>query len=99
MLYVIYNDTTKAVYTASEKDDTVVPTGHTKVEIAGGFAGQSLTSNITNYDYIDSALEINQDRIDAQVTEEEQVATDKASANTKLLDLGLTQDEIDALKG
>jgi hypothetical protein len=34
-MIVIYNEETKYIYTAGDKDDTVVPGGHTKIEIEG----------------------------------------------------------------
>jgi len=99
MVYVIYNDSTKEIYTASVKDDTVVPSGYTKVEEAGdSLESLGLDDNVCNYKYIDNDFVLNQDKIDADAAAAEQQATDAASANTKLIDLGLTQDEIDALK-
>jgi len=52
-------------------------------------------TNITNQQILDKQVELKAE-YDAAVT---QKATDKASGNQKLLDLGLSQAEVDALTG
>jgi len=64
---------------------------------------------LVNYDYVDmTSAEIAQCAEDRKIIEEETIkrteakekkATDKASGNQKLKDLGLTDDEISALTG
>ena len=52
-------------------------------------------TNITNQQILDKHAELEQSETDAVA----QKATDKASGNQKLLDLGLSQAEVDALTG
>ena len=52
-------------------------------------------TNITNQQLLDKHAELEQSETDAVA----QKATDKASGNQKLLDLGLSQAEVDALTG
>ena len=52
-------------------------------------------TNITNQQILGKKTELEQARTDAAA----QKATDKTNGNQKLLDLGLTQAEVDALTG
>lgn len=71
--YVIYKTATGDVYTVSEKDDTVVPEGHTKVVLAGTPKELFPQDHPTNYKHENGQFVRNLGKIAA---EEEKKAVD-----------------------
>ena len=67
-IFVIYKNDTKEVYTASEKDDCLVSSGHTKVILKGGFSDYEFQYPLTNYKWQNNKLVVNT----AKISQEEQ---------------------------
>ena len=71
---VIYNNGNKEVYSVSERDDTVVPSGHTKANLPGDFSNYVFQKNPTNYKYIDGSFVLNIKKISDEILAQEEIA-------------------------
>lgn len=70
-LYLIINSQSKEIFTASEKNDTVIPQGCELVTLPGGFANYDLADNPINYKYQGGKFKLNQAKIDADTQAQE----------------------------
>ena len=103
---VVITKSDGAVYTVAEKDDTVVPSGHSKDIIINKTIEQlQLGNDVSLYNYNGKKFTLNSARVSAKnKAEQDEIAVietkkkDKASAIEKLKALGLTESEIEALK-
>ena len=96
----------KSVYSISEQDDAVIPSGYNKNVLAKKSI-KDLTFNMGEekmYDFSGSKFTLNATRVIAKnkaesdaIANENKKNTDKTSAITKLKTLGLTDDEINAI--
>ena len=94
-MVVIYDKTTKAVYTASEKDDTVVPENCDK-KIVSGSLKEFTDENPTNYKLSGTKFVKDIAKIDAQ--EQEKILLEQKAAEEKLIQDKIRQQAIDTLK-
>lgn len=100
-VYII-TDQSGSVYTASEKDDTVVPQGYTKTVIKGKLTELDVSRPVTDYKYSGKKFTIDTDKVKAKEADDaakQEKADAKASAINKLKATGLTEAEIQALLG
>jgi len=91
-MVVIYDKTTKEVYTVSEKEDTIVPVNCEK-KIVTGFLSDFTDENPTNYKFVGNKFVKNISKISAQ--EQAKIEQEERQAEEKL-----TQDQVraDAIK-
>lgn len=96
----------KSVYSVSEQDDAVVPSGYKKTVVKNKFIKDfPLDSNEKMYDFSGTKFTLNSKKVtDKNKAEQEAIiasqkrATDKATAISKLKALGLTESEIETLQ-
>lgn len=103
----VITDKSGAIYTVSEKDDTVIPDGYTKVTLKGKMADVVPSSRpIDEYSFDGKNFKVNAKAVKAK--EDAQLAIEqardaekqkKASAVNKLKALGLDESEVNALLG
>jgi len=95
-VYVIYDKNTEAVYTVSEKDDTVVPDGYEKDVLPGTLEDCAFVENPTLYDYMNKKFILSVQR----VSEKEKVEQNEAvlQEERKLINDKLTNLAMDALE-
>jgi hypothetical protein len=95
-IFVIYKNDTKKVYTASEKDDCLVPTGHTKVILKGGFSDYDFQYPLTDYKWQNNKLVVNTKKInDEEQKKQEQAEKD---SEEKIIQDRITQIAVEELK-
>ncbi len=76
-MVVIFDETTREVYTVSDKDDTVVPSGMGKEILAGSVKDYKFSESATNYKYVKEGKFIkNLDKIEAEYRKIEKIKKD-----------------------
>jgi len=55
-MFLIYNNTTQDIYTVSNKDDTIVPSDHTKVELINDIESQKFPAHPCYCQFIDGKI-------------------------------------------
>jgi hypothetical protein len=63
-MFVIYNNTSKEVYSVGDKDDTVIPEGYSLVEVEGQIGTYKFPSHPCNCYFKDSTFVVNQNKLD-----------------------------------
>lgn len=79
-VFVIYESTSKEVYSVSEKDDTVLPDGHDKKMLLGTIEQLGLEENPTNYTYKSNKFILNSKKIN----EQEKKMSDESAKKSEL---------------
>lgn len=70
--YVIYDKNTKEIYTAAEKDNTIVPKGMEKKALSGDFKNQEFPANPIDCKFINGAFIVNNAKINKRYQEEQE---------------------------
>lgn len=103
-VYLIVDKATKAIITASEKNDTIVSAEQELITLPGDFETLNLKEHPTNLLYKNNKFIKNTVKIDAETAKEEAEAQKKnkeeqarVSAKAKIKALGLTDDEVAVL--
>jgi hypothetical protein len=94
-LYVIYDKTTKEVYSVSEKDDTTVPANYEK-KIMKGNLSDFTDENPTNYKLSNNKFVKNIDKIDKQ--EREKIKQGEMVVEEKLIQDKIRKMAVEKLK-
>lgn len=71
-VYLIINSQTKDVYTASEKNDTIIPEGHELIILQGKLS--DYPEPLTNYQYKNKKFILNQEKVDKENKHKEEEA-------------------------
>lgn len=103
-VFVIYNSSTKDVVSISKRDDAVVPSGCEKHILTGNIEDYQLENDAKYYRFVNKRFVLNSKKIsDEEKAKEDAVQKDlervelKRTAVSKLVGLGLTNDEVKAL--
>ena len=62
-VFLIYDTSTKEVYSASEKNDTLIPDGNEIIKLKGTIKGLGLSKNLVYYKYLDGEFIVNNKKI------------------------------------
>lgn len=94
-LVVIYNKSTKEVYSVSEKDDTIIPEGYEKVVTSGNLSDFT-DENPLNYKFVNKKFVKDIDKISKQ--EQKKTEDKEKSDEEKLIQDRIEKIAIDQLK-
>lgn len=95
-LVVIYDKSSKEIYTVSSYDDTVVPEGHEKVTIPGKIGDYDFIENPTNMKFISDKFIVNTKKIDKEYKAKKAAA--EKTKEEELINKRIRKIAIDQLK-
>lgn len=100
-VYVVYNPSNDEVYSLSNQDDAVVPSGYEKKTVKGNVEDYYAQSDAKDFKFKGNKIILNAKKItDREKQKEDRLAERKSkedSAIAKLKAVGLTDDEINIL--
>ena len=95
-LYMIVDKSTQAVFTISEKDDTIVPAGKELIVLPGNWDNYGFTESPTNYTYKNNKFIKDLDKIEKQ--EKDKKAKEEKDAELKVIEARMRKIAIDQLR-